>query len=409
MIKYSDSEVHMYKNPYFTLINIGKSCYLLPFGQSISDHKRGIRISSSGADIWNMLENFDSEDDLISVYLSENQISGDSACDASSDIKAFLDQLKKLGIILSEKPHMPDIEADEGSITLEDAFQNAGFSEPLKITIAGFNLELSIDSALTDAKFASFRSGFETSADLFVCTTEKDITVSEKETILTDASEMTISGSVSYHIIRYKKNICVKDMYLQKEGHKALIRLKEGYDAKTAAEEIFHAIRIPFLMLAESKGMYAIHSASVLYKEKAWLFSAPSGTGKSTHARLWTQYSDAVNINGDLNLIGIKEGAPCVFGIPWCGTSEIFTKEDYPLGGVVFLKQASENRIEEFTYEKALVTLSRRSISPLWKSESLEKMMHDLEPVSTQITSLRLYCTKERSSQTLVKSHIDKS
>ncbi len=406
MIKYSDSEVHMYKNPYFTLINIGKSCYLLPFGQSISDHKRGIRISSSGADIWNMLENFDSEDDLISVYLSENQISGDSTCDASSDIKAFLDQLKKLGIILSEKPHMPDIEADEGSITLEDAFQNAGFSEPLKITIAGFNLELSIDSALTDAKFASFRSGFETSADLFVCTTEKDITVSEKETILTDASEMTISGSVSYHIIRYKKNICVKDMYLQKEGHKALIRLKEGYDAKTAAEEIFHAIRIPFLMLAESKGMYAIHSASVLYKEKAWLFSAPSGTGKSTHARLWTTYSDAEDINGDLNLIGILNGIPTVFGIPWCGTSEIFSNRDYPLGGVVFLKQAPENSIEKLNFEKALVTLSRRTISPLWNSASLEKMINDLEPVSEAVTSLRLYCTKDPEAQKILQDYI---
>ena len=396
----------MYKNPYFTLINIGKSCYLLPFGQSISDHKRGIRISRSGADIWNMLEKFDSEDDLISIYLSENQISGDSACDASADIKAFLDQLKKLGIILSEKPHMPDIEADEGSITLDDAFQNAGFSEPLKITIAGFNLELAIDPALTDAKFASFRSDFETSADLFVCTTEKDITVSEKETILTDASEMTISGSVSYHIIRYKKNICVKDMYIQKQGHKALIRLKEGYDAKTAAEEIFHAIRIPFLMLAESKGMYAIHSASVLYKEKAWLFSAPSGTGKSTHASLWTTYSDAIDINGDLNLIGILNGIPTVFGIPWCGTSEIFSNRNYPLGGVVFLKQAPESSIEKLNFEKALVTLSRRTISPLWNSASLEKMIKDLEPVSEAVTSLRLYCTKAPDAQKILQDYI---
>ena len=152
--------------------------------------------------------------------------------------------------------------------------------------------------------------------------------------------------------------------------------------------------------------MYAIHSASIPYKEKAWLFSAPAGTGKSTHARLWTQYSDAVNINGDLNLIGIKAGAPYVFGIPWCGTSEIFTKEDYPLGGVVFLKQAAENRIEEFTYEKALITLSRRTISPLWNSESLKKMMLDLEPVSAKITSLRLYCTKDPEARKVLQEYI---
>ncbi len=399
----------MFKNPYFTKINISESTYLLPFGQSISDHKRGIKISRTGADIWDLLDQYSCEHCLISKYIAESGIPDSSTGEVSSDIKAFLVQLKKLGILLDEQPKIRNISSRTEGASLDEIYPFADFTNFSKVTIAGVNLALYIEPALIDAKFKIFESDFTSAPDLQIHTTEKDITVSEKETILADASEMTISESASFYIIRYKKNVYAKEMYICKTGPEVLICLVSGYNASTASEELFHAIRIPFLLIAEKKGMYAIHSASVLYKEKAWLFSAPAGTGKSTHARLWTQYSDAVNINGDLNLIGIKEGAPYVFGIPWCGTSEIFTKEDYPLGGVVFLKQAPENRIEEFTYEKALVTLSRRSISPLWNTESLEKMMHDLEPVSTQITSLRLYCTKERASQTLVKSHIDKS
>ena len=53
-------------------------------------------------------------------------------------------------------------------------------------------------------------------------------------------------------------------------------------DKPDISEEIFFAIRTIFLYNASFKGMYAIHSASVLYKDKAWLFSGHSGAGKST-------------------------------------------------------------------------------------------------------------------------------
>lgn len=396
----------MFKNPYFTMINISESRYLLPFGQSISDHKHGIKISRTGEDIWNLLDKYACEDDLISGFIAESDIPDSSVSEVSSDIKAFLDQLKNLGILLDELPSHRELSTDTRGVSFDEAYNNADIDAVTKVTIAGINLELSTGPALKDAKFSAFESDFTNTTDLQIRTTEKDITVSEKETIIADASEMTISESESFYIIRYKKNTCVKEMHIRKAGPEVLICLVSGYGAASASDEVFHAIRIPFLLTAEKKGMYAIHSASVLYKENAWLFSAPAGTGKSTHARLWTQYSDAVNINGDLNLIGIKEGYPYVFGIPWCGTSEIFTKEDYPLGGVVFLKQASENRIEEFTYEKALVTLSRRTISPLWNSESLKKMMLDLEPVSSKVPSLRLYCTKDPEAQKVLQEYI---
>ncbi len=397
----------MFKNPNFKIINISGSDYLLPFGQAISDHKRGIKISRSGADLWNMLEDYSSEDNLIQAFISKENIPESEEGQVIHDIGYFLDHLKRLGIIFDNAPHTPAASIRPSGVTFNDAFENTeSEGETFNVLIAGICLNLSFDPALIDVKFASFKTNDSAGYDIRIRTTEKDITVSEKETILVDAGEMTISESARFNIIRYKKNSAVKSMFIRKNYFDVLICLTPGYDTKTATEEIFHAIRIPFLMLAESRGMYAIHSASVLYKEKAWLFSAPAGTGKSTHAKLWTTYSDAVNINGDLNLIGTDKGKPFVFGIPWCGTSEIYSTEVYPLGGVVFLKQSPENKIEKFGREKALVTLSRRTISPVWNESSLEKMIGDLEPVSESIKSLRLYCTKDPEAQKILQDYI---
>ncbi|MBP5554661.1 MAG: PqqD family protein [Lachnospiraceae bacterium] len=397
----------MFKNPYFTLINIGKSCYLLPYGQSISDHRRGIKISRSGADLWNMLEDHTSDDDLIQAFISKENIPEAGEGQVISDMGYFLDHLEKLGIILNNKPKAPAAFIRPGEASFNEVFEKSETDGGIfKVLIAGICINLSLDKTLIDAKLASFKTNDPIEPNIRIHTTEKNITVLEKETILVDADEMTISESDSFHIIGYKKNAAVKSMYIRKKNLDVLICLTPGYDNKTASEEIFHAIRIPFLLLAKGRGMYAIHSASVYYREKAWLFSAPAGTGKSTHARLWTTYSDAKDINGDLNLIGMKEGVPFTYGIPWCGTSEVYTCGDFPLGGVIFLKQAPENRIESLDHEKALVTLSRRTISPLWNAASLEKMIQDLEPVSSCITSLRLYCTKEPEAQKLLQDFI---
>ena len=66
-------------------------------------------------------------------------------------------------------------------------------------------------------------------------------------------------------------------------------------------DSLFLAIRPVFLFLAQKKGMFVLHSASLLYLEKAWLFSGPSGMGKSTHTALWKKLFDTPFLNGDLN------------------------------------------------------------------------------------------------------------
>lgn len=91
------------------------------------------------------------------------------------------------------------------------------------------------------------------------------------------------------------------------------------------------------------------HGASILWKGRAWLFSAPSGTGKTTQLRLWTKLfpDEAEIMNGDKPILEVTgAGDVIVRPSPWKG-KENYGRDDLsaPLGGIILLRQFSENRI----------------------------------------------------------------
>ncbi|MBR3241561.1 MAG: hypothetical protein IKF90_02520 [Parasporobacterium sp.] len=102
------------------------------------------------------------------------------------------------------------------------------------------------------------------------------------------------------------------------------------------------------LLLRHNRCLF--HGAAILWQNKAWLFAADSGIGKSTQLKHWTQlYPDEVQIiNGDKPILRLEEnGSISVYPSPWKGKEE--WGDDTlaaPLGGIIILKQGKENRIE---------------------------------------------------------------
>ena len=173
-------------------------------------------------------------------------------------------------------------------------------------------------------------------------------------------------------------------------------------------DQLFHAIRMFYLYLAQKKGYYAVHSASILYTGKAWLFSGHSGMGKSTHTAMWHEQLGVPYLNGDLNLIGRKDGKMVVCGIPWCGTSEIYTTGDYELGGIVLLGRDTKDHVEPLIMYEKIMRVMQRMISPVWKEELLEKNLEIAKVIAKEVPVLHLFCTKEISAVETVKEEIDR-
>ena len=98
----------------------------------------------------------------------------------------------------------------------------------------------------------------------------------------------------------------------------------------------------------------AIHSSCIVYKDKAVLFLGESGTGKSTHTRLWREYIDgATLLNDDSPMIRVEDGKVWAYGSAWSGKTPCYKNERYELKACVRLSQAPYNKIQKLSVLQA--------------------------------------------------------
>ena len=94
----------------------------------------------------------------------------------------------------------------------------------------------------------------------------------------------------------------------------------------------------------------AIHTSTIVCKGKAILFLGESGTGKSTHTRLWQKHIEgATLLNDDSPILRIIDGKPWIYGSPWSGKTPCYRNESYPLAACVRLSQAPYNQIKKLS------------------------------------------------------------
>ncbi|MBR6344735.1 MAG: hypothetical protein IKR70_03285, partial [Lachnospiraceae bacterium] len=194
------------------------------------------------------------------------------------------------------------------------------------------------------------------------------------------------------------------------DGDKAILYYagsRKEADIKTITNEIFHAIRLIFLYKASLEEMFAVHSASTLYKDKAWLFSGQSGTGKSTHTRLWNKNYNTPLINGDINLISVAGDSPVIHGTPWCGTSGIYDNKSYPLGGITLLKQSPENKVNTLSLPDKQLLVNQRIISPSWTEKMFDRNWDNTCLAVSDIFVAQLECRPDDDAARVMKKAID--
>ena len=112
------------------------------------------------------------------------------------------------------------------------------------------------------------------------------------------------------------------------------------------------------------RGIVILHGLGFIWRGKAWIFAAPSGTGKTTQYIRWKlQYRDEIRmLNGDKVALKPENGRVRVYPTPWPGKECMSRMEDAELGGVIFLKQGAENRIERLSREEAKPLLCRQFV-----------------------------------------------
>lgn len=126
------------------------------------------------------------------------------------------------------------------------------------------------------------------------------------------------------------------------------------------------------------------HGAAMLFGGKACIFTAPSGTGKSTQLMLWKKmYPEKVSvINGDKPILEFRqEGSIIVHPSPWRGKENWGGRISVPLAHVIYLAQAKENRIRRMETREAILPLFHQIFNKNADRDSLLRVVGCLERI----------------------------
>lgn len=158
-------------------------------------------------------------------------------------------------------------------------------------------------------------------------------------------------------------------------------------------------------------GTAAVHASAILWQEKAVLFLGESGTGKSTHTRLWQQYVPGSTLLNDdspfLQTSSETDGAPCVWGSPWSGKTPCYHNIRRPLAGIVRLSQAPENRIRRLSTVEAVGALLP-SLPPAlaYAPDTRERLMDVVARTIERVPVFHLQCRPDAQAVRLSREAV---
>lgn len=138
-----------------------------------------------------------------------------------------------------------------------------------------------------------------------------------------------------------------------------------------------------------------LHSSCVVYEDKAYLFSAPCGTGKSTHTQIWLKrFPGAYILNDDKPAIRVTDDGVYAFGTPFSGKTDLNVNKGVPIQGICILGRDTYNHIEPADKEDALFNIMNQTVRPP-EEDVMLKMLDTLDKVVSSVPIYRLYCNME--------------
>ncbi len=155
------------------------------------------------------------------------------------------------------------------------------------------------------------------------------------------------------------------------------------------------------------KGGFFLHCSCLRYRDGAIIFTAPSGTGKSTHASLWRKHfgGEVTMINDDKPLVRKVGGQYIIYGTPWNGKHSIGNNISAPIRAIVFLRQAKENHAEPLDPFKALSLILQQTVLP-GDRESLSTLLDLLTGLMVTTPMFKLGCTISDEAVTTIVNAI---
>lgn len=162
-----------------------------------------------------------------------------------------------------------------------------------------------------------------------------------------------------------------------------------------AAESTLILTQICNRILENYNGFF-FHSSSLMLNDEGYLFTAVSGTGKSTHTALWRKLfkEKVVMINDDKPIIRKKDGVFYVYGTPWMGKSDIGNNVKAPVKAVYILQRGEENSAVKVKTGEVFRNILEATVVPTDR-KNMEKLLELLDEFFSSVLLFRLTCNTD--------------
>lgn len=222
---------------------------------------------------------------------------------------------------------------------------------------------------------------------------------SPKEDIIINSDRVLVFSDGKRETRLFRENISEPFFATHEEisENKINIQIKEGYNSVFERSiEIINLLGIEKYF--SNMNMFILHSSYIICEDQAILFTAPSGTGKSTHTDLWSKYYGTSIINGDRSIVYLKDNKWYVGGFPLCGSSNHCENKSAPLRSIVYLAQGKQNSLKKLTGFEAIKYIFSEITTNFWNENCIDNTIDLLKKCTDDIDIYHFKCTKYKDA-----------
>ncbi len=223
-----------------------------------------------------------------------------------------------------------------------------------------------------------------------------------------EAGNISVSTCVDGYIVRisYDSDLYEHSFHFENDLPKAEAYV--DWNDPNVGDVLSTMLRIFFSQMVLFQEGISLHASAVICDGKAFLFTGPSGTGKSTHSKMWLKAFEGCELlNDDNPTVRIIDEVPVAFGTPWSGKTPCYRNLSAPVGGVVKIRQADHNHFIPRKEVKAFIT-----ILPGCSAIHTDELLHaalcdDLVRIAEKVPVGVLECLPDEEAARLCRSSLD--
>ncbi len=251
------------------------------------------------------------------------------------------------------------------------------------------------------APYKPFKVG-ESRSVVFDVEVVEDIDVEILEPLIVDA-ELSSEGMTQVDVYRVDDGFLYKiilpvsrklgaTLLVDRGKRRSLIKLEGDASSRTMA--LNNALILSYISFTMEHSTLLLHASAVIYEGAAYLFLGKSGTGKSTHSRMWLErFYGSELLNDDHPVVrAFDDGTITVYGSPWSGKTPCYRNLSQPLGAIVRIERAPKNELETLRPLKAFASLTTSCSGAQWSRRLMNNKVKAIERIITTSAGYCLRC-----------------